>query len=74
MSADYMPRNRTPNNIAAAAPIIVLKKFTTSFVIQAIPSFSCSVAPNKLSHMVAKKAENVATPTPLIEGIKPTTK
>lgn len=44
------------------APITVLKKFTTSFVIHSNPFFPCNVAPIKLSAFVARKAANVAIP------------
>lgn len=58
--------------MAIDAPINVLKKFTTSLDIQANPSFSCNVAPIKLSIMVATNEANVATPTPAMDGTNPT--
>mmetsp|Transcript_11638 Transcript_11638/g.20981 ORF Transcript_11638/g.20981 Transcript_11638/m.20981 type:complete len:206 (-) Transcript_11638:554-1171(-) len=68
----HMPRTSTPIAMATAAPINVLKKLTTSFVIHPNPSFSCNVAPIKLSHIVAKNAANVATPNPSNDDINPT--
>ena len=63
-ATNHMPRASTPSSIATAAPINVLKKLTTSFDIQPKPSFSCNVAPIKLSIMVATNAAIVATTTP----------
>ena len=57
--------------IAIAAPINVLIKFTTSFVIHSRFFFPCNVAPSTLSILVATKAANTET---AIAGIlmKPT--
>jgi hypothetical protein len=59
----YMPRRTFPPTIAKEAPTNVLMKLTTSFVIQAMPFFSWSVAPMTLSTLVAKKAAHVQTAT-----------
>ena len=68
----YIPKANAPIAMAIDAPINVFKKFTTSLDIQVNPSFSCNVAPIKLSIMVATNEANVATPTPAMDGTNPT--
>mmetsp|Transcript_10988 Transcript_10988/g.32540 ORF Transcript_10988/g.32540 Transcript_10988/m.32540 type:complete len:222 (+) Transcript_10988:235-900(+) len=64
MPSNHIPRRNFPAPIASAAPISVFMKLTTSFVIHRKPSFSCKVAPIRLSALVAKNAATVATATP----------
>mmetsp|Transcript_2 Transcript_2/g.3 ORF Transcript_2/g.3 Transcript_2/m.3 type:complete len:207 (-) Transcript_2:530-1150(-) len=60
----HIPNISTPPKMAMKAPISVLMKLTTSFVMNSNPSFSWSVAPIKLSAFVARKAAMVDTMTP----------
>jgi len=60
-----------PAAMAIPAPIKVLMKFTTSFVIHFSPSFSWTVAPNRLSTFVATKAATVEIPKADAESNNP---
>ena len=68
-----LQRNSMPQPIAIAAPIKVLMKLTTSFVIHSRFFFPCRVAPRTLSIFVATNAANIEIGTAL--GVrKPTDK
>mmetsp|Transcript_3347 Transcript_3347/g.3907 ORF Transcript_3347/g.3907 Transcript_3347/m.3907 type:complete len:106 (+) Transcript_3347:139-456(+) len=68
---DYNINKNLPSPIAIPAPITVLIKLTTSFVIHSNPFFPCIVAPIQLSALVARNAAIVAIPTLCQLFIKP---